>query len=155
MEQSEVKIKELPSIRVASALAYGASPEILSIQTLITWAKPLGLLEPQKNPHFFGFNNPNPSYGTPNYGYETWLVVEKDVQASGEIKIKEIPGMLCAVLYCPSVEVITETWNQLAAWVETSPYRMADAQCLEETFFKDYDIPDIDHFYLWLPVIKS
>ena len=40
---------------------------------------------------FFGFNNPNPSPGSPNYGYEQWLTVGPEVQAEGGIVIKEIP----------------------------------------------------------------
>lgn len=154
MNQTDVKIQELPDLRVASVIGYGASPEMLSIEKMVAWAKPLGLLESTKKPRLFGFNNPNPSHGTPNYGYETWLVVGKDVQASGETKIKEIPGSLCAVLYCPSVEGITATWHKLAAWVETSPYRMGEAQCLEETFFKSFEPVEVGDFNLWLPVVK-
>ena len=43
----------------------------------------------------FGFNNPDPSAGSPNYGYEVWIVVDRDEMTPEDgVEIKAIPGGL-------------------------------------------------------------
>jgi hypothetical protein len=46
------------------------------------WAEAHNLLG---KPHrLFGYNNPDPSPGSPNYGYDVWLTVDESTQAEGE-----------------------------------------------------------------------
>ena len=70
MEPIEVHIVQLAPMRVASAHGFGASPETLAWDKLTTWAKERGLWQDAAPRRFFGFNNPDPSPGSPNYGYE-------------------------------------------------------------------------------------
>ena len=132
MSGLEVRIVRLEPLRVASVHAFSASPEHDAWEKLMAWAKPKGLLEDSETPRIFGFNNPNPSPGSPNYGYEFWIVVGPEVAPEGEAKIKEFAGGLYAVTRCKGVENIGETWKQLATWCEDSRYRMARHQWLEE-----------------------
>lgn len=140
MENLDVRIVELPPLRVASAHGFGKEPEALAWDKMVTWLKQRGFWQDSTPRRFFGFNNPNPSPGSPNYGYEVWATVGPEVESEGEITIKLFPGGKYAVTRCvvknPWVD-IPSTWKKLAAWVETSPYHHANHQWLEETFWED------------------
>ncbi len=131
MNDLDVRIVELAPMRVASFLGFGESPEGLAIEKLMAWARPRGLLEGK--PRIFGFNNPSPSAGSPNYGYELWLAVGPEVQGDGEAQIKQFEGGRFAVTRCgPGPDVIFPAWQRLAAWVDASEYRARRDLCLEE-----------------------
>ncbi|MFN8379783.1 MAG: GyrI-like domain-containing protein [Anaerolineae bacterium] len=135
----DVRIVELEPLHVASALAYGAEPEMKALQTLFTWAKPRHLLE---EPHrIFGFNNPSPTAGSPNYGYEVWLTVEPGVQAEAPITLRSFAGGKYAVTRVVGVEHIAATWMELVKWGENSPYQRAEHQWLEEHVRVGDDVP--------------
>ena len=131
MSELEVRIVNLEPMRVASALGYGEGPEEIAWDKITSWARSKGMLDDLKTLRFFGFNNPNPSPGSPNYGYEQWIVIDPDMEVEGEIKAKEFPGGLFAVARC-QLSNITEVWKQLVLWQEDSNYRMGNLQCLEE-----------------------
>lgn len=136
MSELDVRIVKLEPMRVASAHAHSASPEQDAMEKLIAWAKPKGLLDDQETHRVFGFNNPDPSPGSPNYGYEFWIMIGPDVEPAGEIKVKEFAGGLYAVTRCEvsgdAYEVIPATWKQLVIWLENSKYRGGTHQWLEE-----------------------
>ena len=73
MTTETVQIVTLEPMRVASAWAFGPNPEEMAWQKLVAWAESHDLLS--TGHRVFGFNNPNPSVGSPNYGYEYWLTV--------------------------------------------------------------------------------
>lgn len=131
MENKEVRIIELPRMRVAWTTGFGEGPEILAWNKMMAWLKQHNLLE--TSPRLFGFNHPNPSAGSPNYGYEVWATVGPDVQPEGEIGIKEFEGGLYAVArHTGSPEFLPGSWQNLLAWVEASSYSPAHHQWLEE-----------------------
>lgn len=135
MDKSNVRIVKLEPIRVASVLGYGAEPENQAWEKLKAWAEPKGLMD-LKEHRIFGFNNPNPTPGSPNYGYEFWITVGPEVDAEGEVEIKHFPGGLYAVLYCevqgrPYV-TIPAAWSRLVQWFEASGYQSRGDLCLEE-----------------------
>ena len=135
MSKLDVRIVELEPLRVASAHAYSASPEDDAMKKLLAWAKPGGLLGDPEQYRVFGFDNPSPSPGSPNYGYELWITIGPDVEPEGEIKAKEFPGGLYAVTRCEVKnpwDDIPTTWKRLVAWREDSKYRAAHHQWLEE-----------------------
>lgn len=136
MSEFEVRIVRLPPLRVASVLGFGQEPELQGREKLDAWAKPRGFLDRPEQQRIFGFNHPDPSPGSPNYGYEYWMVVGAEAQPEGEVTIKDIPGGLYAVARCEvhgdPYEVIPATWQKLVEWRETSPYRSANHQWLEE-----------------------
>ena len=132
MEEIQVRMVTLEPLHVVAAHAYSASPEVEAWKKLVDWAKPKGLLDPAGAPRIFGFNNPDPSPGSPNYGYEFWLTVDPQVSSEGEFERKEFAGGLYAVTRCQGIPNIGPTWKRLVAWRENSPYRMACHQWLEE-----------------------
>ncbi len=158
MSDLEVRIVKLEPLRVASFHGFGASPEAEGGSKLLAWAKPKGLLDDPAQHRVFGFNNPDPAPGSPNYGYEFWVTVGPDVQPEGEMKIKEFAGGLYAVARCEVKDdpgsVIPATWQRLVAWCEDSKYRMAHHQWLEEHLDVAHAWPGAFTLDLYLPIVE-
>ena len=154
MSELEVRIEQLSAMRMAGFLAYGREPEMAAWNKLLAWAKPRGFLDDLQHHRIFGFNNPNPSVGSPNYGYEFWMVVDDDVEADGEVQVQEFPERLYAVTRCSGVQHITETWHSLAAWRENSSYKSAQHQWLEEHLGPIDKSPEEWAFDLYLPIAR-
>jgi effector-binding domain-containing protein len=151
MNKLEVRIVRLEPSRVASAYGFGPSPEALAFEKMNTFLRSKDWRWGGDHPGF-GFNNPNPSPGSPNYGYELWLPVSPEVSAEGEITIKDFPGGLYAVTRFEGLSRIGQVWMALVAWREDSPYRCTDGVCLEHLL--NPDEPDVEKylFDLYLPV---
>ena len=128
----EVHIVQLPALRVASVYGFGASPELLAWEKLLTWATDKGLLDEPPTYRIFGFNNPNPTVGSPNYGYEFWISVGPQIESDDVAIVKEFPGGRYAVTRCVGVEEISGGWQALVAWLVDSGHGQADHQWLEE-----------------------
>jgi AraC family transcriptional regulator len=156
MSAENVQIVRLEPARVASVLGFGSSPELEAIGKLVAWAKPKGYLENLAAHRVFGFNNPSPSPGSPNYGYELWMVVTEEVQPEGVVEIKAFPGGLYAVKKCvvagDAYEIIPATWKQLVMWREDSPYRAASHQWLEEHLQVEFSEGEPWALDLYLPI---
>ena len=133
MTELEVRVVRLESMRVACASGFGEHPEEEAWDTLVTWARSRGQLDALEGVRFFGFNNPEPSPGSPNYGYEQWMTIGPDVEAEGEVEVKEFAGGLYAVATC-RLSSIGAAWKQLVAWAEESGHRLGRHQYLEECF---------------------
>lgn len=130
MGELEVRIVKLEPMRVASAYGFGTSPEEEAQSKLFAWAQANNLLN--DDVRFFGFNNPNPSPGSPNYGYEQWMTVGPNVEPEGEIRIQDFAGGLYVVTRCKLPE-IGRAWRQLVEWCEDSEHTwIMTIQCLEE-----------------------
>lgn len=132
MGELDVRIAKIEPLRVVSVYGFGASPEKQAWEKLVAWAGPKGLLGGAGQSRIFGFNNPNPSPGSPNYGYEFWIAVGSDVEPEGDVRVQEFSGGLYAVTRCKGVETIAETWKQLVQWLVSSKYKHASHQWLEE-----------------------
>jgi DNA gyrase inhibitor GyrI len=135
MSDLEVRIITLPPMRVASFHGFGEGPETIAWQEMEAWGTAKGFMADRGQHRIFGFNNPDPSPGSPNYGYEFWMVVGPEVQGDARAVIKEFAGGLYAVTRCPvkaPYEDIPGTWAKLVKWCEGSEYRMARHQWLEE-----------------------
>ena len=130
MNELEVKIVKLEPMRVASFHGFGKQPEDIAWEKLTTWAEAANIKEGDYR--IFGFNNPDPSPGSPNYGYDFWITVGPEVEAEGEVSIIDFPGGLYAVTRVKGIEKIHETWKQLVAWMEESSYQHGGHQWLEE-----------------------
>lgn len=154
MSDLEVRIVQMEPMRVASAHGFGTSPEEQAWNKILAFAEAKGI--DHKDARFFGFNNPNPSPGSPNYGYEQWMTVNSQVQGEGEVTIKEIPARLYAVARCEGLGNIGEVWKQLVLWFEDSPYKKPPHydQCLENLLTPP-DLPFDEHvFDLYLPITE-
>jgi AraC family transcriptional regulator len=157
MREQEMRIVKLEPMRVASFLGFGESPETLAWEKLFAWARPKGLLDNPEQHRLFGFNNPNPSAGSPNYGYEVWIVVDADQEPDGDAKILDFDGGLYAVTQCPvpkgQFDVIGATWKKLVAWREDSKYKCGPHQWLEESL--PLNPPDTEFVLdLYLPIAE-
>jgi DNA gyrase inhibitor GyrI len=155
MSKLDVRVVRLEPMRVASAYGFGDSPEGMAHEKMQAFLKAKNLLEGYgtKRRHF-GFNNPNPSPGSPNYGYEIWVEIGPDVQPEGDIRIVNFPGGLYAVTRFENLENIGRVWSELAQWRAASQYREAHHQWLEnllnplEADFSKY------LFDLYLPITE-
>jgi DNA gyrase inhibitor GyrI len=153
MKEVDVRIVELEAMRVASVYAFGDSPETAAWEKLVAWIKQRNLLDQLDNHRIFGFNNPNPSPGSPNYGYEFWITVGPDIEPEEDIRIQEFSGGLYAVTRCevkgePYI-TIPSTWKQLVEWLVDSKYKHASHQWLEEHFWPPSNKAlDVDEFTL-------
>ena len=105
----------------------------MAFEKMRDWAESHKLLG--KPRRIFGYNNPDPSPGSPNYGYDVWLTVDDSVQADGDARVLEFPGGLYAVT---RIEVknpwddIPGAWQKLVKWMESSKYRHGRHQWLEQ-----------------------
>jgi DNA gyrase inhibitor GyrI len=159
MATPEVRIVTLPAMRVASTYGFGSGPESAAWEKMGAFVKQAGLQDDGQPHRYFGFNNPSPSPGSPNYGYEQWVTVGPETEPQAEAKIKDFGGGLYAVMHC-RLSVITEVWQQLVAWREGSPYRHGRHQWLEESLNPpiagaDVDIdPETMELDLYLPISK-
>jgi DNA gyrase inhibitor GyrI len=157
MADLDVRIVTLSPLRVASFHGFGTGPEEIALAKLQGWAEPRGFLDAPQEHRIFGFNNPDPSPGSANYGYEFWIVVGPDVQSDDEATVKEFGGGLYAVTRCDVKnpwQDIPGTWTKLVAWCENSPYRMAHHQWLEEHIVLSTTRPALEFVLdLHLPIV--
>ena len=132
MSKLDVRIETLPPMRVISAYGFGPQPEGLAADKMNAFLKAKGLLAGYGSaiPHY-GFNNPSPSSGSPNYGYEIWAVVPPDVEPEGDLRVVMFSGGLYAVTRFENLENIGRVWSELVRWRENSPYLRASHQWLE------------------------
>ena len=132
MSKLDVRIVKLEPMRMASAYGFGPSPEGLAHEKMTAFLKAKNMLAGYGTKHrHFGFNNPNPSPGSPNYGYEIWVEIEPEVQPEGDIRIVDFCGGLYAVTRFEDLNNIGRVWAELVKWRETSKYREAHHQWLE------------------------
>ena len=145
-----VRMVNVPRMRVAVAHGQGTTPEADSYEALVAWAGPRGLLEDRSNYLWFGHNNPPPAHGVAEYGYDSMITIGPEVVVTAPLRVGEVAGGWYAVART-SLTQITAMWSRLYAWVEASPYSVAD-RGLEELLVGVEDDPDHMLLDLWLPV---
>jgi effector-binding domain-containing protein len=152
MSELDVRIVDMEPMRVASAHGFGASPEDEAWRKILAFAQAQGIDTGEVR--FFGFNNPNPSAGSPNYGYEQWMTVGPEVEGTDEVVIKEIPARRYAVTRFTGLENIGRVWQDLVLWFEDSSYEKPPHwnECLEELHGGPEGPPEMWVFDLYLPI---
>lgn len=152
MSELDVRIVEMDPMRVGSVLGFGEQPEELATEKMLAYMDDNGL--EFEDVDWFGFNSPDPSPGSPNYGYEVWIRVGPEAQAAGEVVIKEIPARRYAVARCEGLDQIAEVWRALVLWFEDSPYRKPPHwhECLEHLLVHPRTPYDGYVFDLHLPI---
>ena len=126
MTELDVQIVKLEPMRIASFHAFGQAPERDAWEKARAWAEPRGLLDSAEKHPVFGFNNPSPTKGQTEYGYEFWIRIESDMQVD-DIKTIEFPGGTYAVTTCKVIGdplgPVPHVWQMLSKWVEGSSHR--------------------------------
>jgi DNA gyrase inhibitor GyrI len=133
MSDIDVRIVKLPPMRAACVNGFGEGPEGLAFDKMKVWATAHNLIGTSYR--LFGYNNPSPSAGSPNYGYDVWITVDESIQADSEAAIIEFPGGLYAVTRLEVSDAagdIPGTWQKLVKWMENSKYHHGRHQWLEE-----------------------
>lgn len=150
MAELDVRIVELPPMRVACGHGFGPHPEDIATEKIAAFVAEKGLIDYQQ----FGFNNPNPSPGSPNYGYDIWVTVGPEVQGTEDVRIKMLEGGLYAVTRFKGLQNIGAVWQALVNWRDESPYQVAHHQWLE-CLLPPRNVPIEDFvFDLYLPIAK-
>lgn len=132
---SDIRTIELEPMHVVSALGFGESPEGEAWDLILGYAADNELEPWGEANRFFGFNNPDPTPGSPNYGYEQWITVTAPATVSPPLEAKLFPGGKYAVLRRCRLDRIGAAWKSLVAWVEDQGYEIASTEytCLEES----------------------
>lgn len=154
-DELEVQFIRLQPMRVVSFQAISESPENEAWAKLREWAEPKGYFDDlEKNP-IYGFNNPNPSPGKKEYGYEFWLVVNPDFK-SDEVEVKDVPESFNVVTRCnveDPARDITEAWKKILEWIKKHKIKFAGRCGIEkvivpshsgEGFILDIYIPVVE-----------
>ena len=131
---------DLPDMTVASALGFGAEPEHQAAVMLNEFTAKHGFTPGSPGHESFGFNNPNPSPGSPNYGYELWCKVDPDTKPEPPVKIKQIPGARYAVTRCSGLSNIGKAWKAFSAWYED--HHGNTPQCTIQCWLESLQTPD-------------
>jgi len=157
MSENSVRIIELPPMRVASALGFGEAPEGAAWEKLFGFLHKKDLWDEMESLSYYGFNNPDPTPASPNYGYEQWVTVPEKVDGDQEITIKMFGGGLYAVSRCVGIPNIFSAWRSLFAWREDSPYLPGTHQWLEKWVnpVKGEQSEKEMIMDLYIPIIKS
>lgn len=159
MSDKKYRVVDLPSMTVASALGFGKEPENLAWGMITDWASMTGITDLNSR-RYFGFNNPDPTTGSPNYGYEQWVTVEPGTRGGGNVEIKKFEGGRFVVMDCTGFPS-PEKWAALVQHVENSSYHFKQGPCLEECLtpsflFDPSSMPDNPetalHFLLYIPI---
>ncbi|TFH11635.1 MAG: AraC family transcriptional regulator [Candidatus Atribacteria bacterium] len=157
MVQLKVELATLPAMRVASALGFGAEPEGIAWDMIASFAQEAGIDLVDKDNVTFGFNNPDPSPGSENYGYEIWLPVAASVVGVDPVQIKDFAGGTYATTRFTGLSNIGRVWKELVAWVEDSPHSFGPdfCHCLEKLHNPLETDPEKYVFDLYLSVRTS
>jgi len=142
MSETEIKVVQFPPSRVASFHGFGEGPELQALEKMKAWSEARGYYHDRKAHRVLGFDNPPPSPGSPNYGYEVWVTVSDDEPAAEGVEFKDFDGGLYAVLRTDVRDPwqdIPKAWETLVRWQESSKYHMGSHQCFEEHL----DIPSV------------
>jgi effector-binding domain-containing protein len=156
MTDLTVEMRDLDEMVVVSGTGFGVEPEPLAWDLIFEFAARQGFDVESGDHRFFGFNNPNPSPGIPEYGYEQWMTIPAnlEVDLDGPVTRKTIPAGTFAVTRFKGLQQITETWREFLQWFEESGLSRGDnwEQCYEEMLNPGEASPDEWEFELYLPV---
>jgi len=153
MSEIDVKIVELQPMRMISAYGFSAEPETIAWDKLLAFALAKGLRKESELPRTFGFNNPNPSKGSPNYGYELWIPTDEDVLPEDDLRVVNFKGGLYGMTHFKDLNTIGQAWQQLVKWREGSKYKHGHHQWLEEQTHASDSFEEME-FNLYLPITE-
>lgn len=141
MRKVEMSVVEIGPMEVASFYAYGPSPEAVAFAAMKEWLASQGATSGAPAARVFGFNNPSPGSGSPNYGYEFWVELRAGsalaaaAQREPAVTVKSFGGGRYAALpHEGTGETIPLSWKRLVGQVGAAGYTHGHHQWLEEHF---------------------
>ena len=152
----KVEIVKLPDTKVIAIQALGKEPETKAIQKMDNWLKKHNFSK--KELMIYGFNNPDPTPGKEEYGYEFYIPTDLNIEEDDTIKIKQMKGGTFAVTECHVIEdfeQIGRSWKELVALVKEQPdYGFGECFWYEH---HPIPLPGSEGFILnlYLPVVEK
>lgn len=110
-----VRIVLLPACTVASYHFKGENPEETVGAQMDKFVRESRLYELKPDARLFGFNHPNPSANSPQYGYEDWVTIPEDMEVPAPLVKKHFVGGLYAAHTIKFGDF--HEWNLLHKWV--------------------------------------
>lgn len=150
----DVRIVQLDPMRVAIFYGFSETPETDASDKCTAWLKEMDWYSQPDSYRSFGFNNPDPTPGSPKYGYEIWIPIDPDIDAGENIETKDFRGGLYGVTVCESLDTIGQDWKRLMAWREASKYKPGSHQGLEELLTKFGEEVEKYRFNLYIPIVE-
>ncbi|TYQ17706.1 UNVERIFIED_CONTAM: AraC-like DNA-binding protein [Acetivibrio alkalicellulosi] len=151
-------LKNLEPMRVAYYCYYGREPENGAFSVISDWFRRSGMNIEKDKMRIFGFNNPNPSPGQDEYGYEVWVTIADNIEVNDSlIKTKIVEGglyVVCGVrdLVGGDGAEISSTWKRFSQWISESKYVIADHQWLEEHLNFNDEFEHTGGMDLYMPI---
>lgn len=170
--KNEPRIIEVPGSRVVSAYGFGREPENQAGALLSEFIGLMGWSGDELKEHrLFGFNDPDPAAGSPEYGYDQWITVDEGYvlpeTTSDGLSVKEFNGGLFAALRSAGIPN-PDKWAGVTAWLNGSGYQYdGSRQWLEEIILSQVVIdqmlgtenvpsdPELWEFDLLAPVLAA
>lgn len=120
LENRDIRLERLDTLRVAHTHVLSPTPEDDAWTKLATWARDRGLLD-RVGTRVFG-RDTFPTDAPEPHGYEFFLTVGPDVEPEGDVLIGIIPRGLYAVLRFTDLSTIRAAWRRLWDWIAASEY---------------------------------
>jgi len=80
---------------------------------MLNWCEKRNFIIGDDRNIIYGFNNPNPTSETSEYGYEFLLKVERDEKPEDDVRVIEYHGGSYAVTECTGAQGILQSWQAL------------------------------------------
>ncbi len=152
----KVEIVKMPDTKVIAVQVIGTEPETKAWQKMEAWLKEHNFNKEELK--IYGFNNPNPTPGKEEYGYEFYVPTNLNLEEDDTIKIKEMKGGTFAVTEClvkGDFEQITRSWKELIGWVKDHPDYEFEADYCYEHHPDPNASPEDFILNLYLPVVEK
>lgn len=152
-------LKKLEPMRVAYYCYYGKHPEDNAFAVMRDWINKTGLNINEKKIRIWGFDNPSPSEGQDEYGYEVCITIDEDMDVNDDkIQTKFLNGGFYAVIGVKTDEngeigyEIMKAWKRFNNWLMDSKYIYGGHQWLEEHLGFDENLNNIGGVDLYMPI---
>ncbi|BCZ46789.1 hypothetical protein psyc5s11_28560 [Clostridium gelidum] len=155
-------LKKLETMRVAYYCYYGKHSEDNAFTVMREWINKTGMNINEQKLRIWGFDNPSPSEGHDEYGYEVCITIDEDIDVNDDkIKTKFLDGGLYAVIGVKPDEngeigyEIMKAWKRFNNWLTDSKYIYGGHQWLEEHLGFDDNFNHIGGVDLYMPIMEK
>jgi DNA gyrase inhibitor GyrI len=152
MGPQDIRIRQLPPMRVAMLVGVGANPERDGWGRLLRWVECNQLDYPTGVVRFFGQTVWRAAH---RYGYAVMMTVSDDVQSNESIVVKQLPGGLYAATWVYGAHNRSNCWLGLDRWLQDSRYYQLGTHPILEEHVRFIGVPDANReFEIYLPIVR-